>query len=83
MAIQSIGHFIGGSAVAGAAGGRTAPVYNPATGEQTGAVALASADEVRSVIANAAEAQAAWGATPPLRRAPGDVPLQGSHRAKP
>ncbi len=69
MAIQSIGHFIGGSAVAGAAGGRTAPVYNPATGEQTGAVALASADEVRSVIANAAEAQAAWGATPPLRRA--------------
>ncbi len=69
MAIPRIGHFIGGTAVEGAADSRTAPVYNPATGEQSAAVALASADEVRAVIANAAEAQAAWGATPPLRRA--------------
>ena len=37
-----IPHFIGGESFEGR-GGRTAPVYNPATGEQTGEVPLASA----------------------------------------
>ena len=43
-ATGEIGHFINGEAVAGASGGRTHPVYNPATGAQTHSVAPASAD---------------------------------------
>jgi malonate-semialdehyde dehydrogenase (acetylating)/methylmalonate-semialdehyde dehydrogenase len=39
--MKQIGHFINGEMVAGASG-RTGPVYNPATGEQTGEVTLAS-----------------------------------------
>ncbi len=65
----AIGHYVNGEAVAGSNNGRTAPIYNPAFGVQTAEVALASADEVEAAIANAAEAQKAWGATPPLRRA--------------
>lgn len=63
-----VGHFIGGQKVAGTSG-RSAPVYNPATGKQTGAVALASAQETRAAIAAAQGAFPAWAATPPLRRA--------------
>ena len=65
----AIGHFINGASVSGAAGTRTAPVYNPAFGVRTGTVALASAEEVQAVIATASAAQKAWGDTPPLRRA--------------
>lgn len=68
-ATGEIGHFINGEAVAGASGGRTHPIYNPATGARTHSVALASGDEVEHAIANATAAQIAWGATPPLRRA--------------
>jgi len=65
--MNRIGHFIGGKAVAG--GSRVGPVYNPATGEQAAEVALASKAEVDAVVANAAAAQGAWAATPPLIRA--------------
>ncbi|MCA0451036.1 MAG: CoA-acylating methylmalonate-semialdehyde dehydrogenase [Proteobacteria bacterium] len=65
--MKRIGHFIGGKAVAG--GGRVGPVYNPATGEQAAEVALASKAEIDAVVANAAAAQGAWAATPPLIRA--------------
>ncbi len=40
-----IPHFIGGKRVQGR-GGRATPVFNPATGEETGRVALATAEEV-------------------------------------
>ncbi len=63
-----IPHFIDGARVPGRSG-RTAPVFNPATGEQTGAVALASRDEVEAAVAVARAAFPAWAATPPLRRA--------------
>ncbi|WP_420393699.1 CoA-acylating methylmalonate-semialdehyde dehydrogenase [Acuticoccus sp.] len=66
--MRSVGHFIGGRTVAGTSG-READVFRPATGEVQARVALASADEVRAAIANAAEAQPAWGATNPQRRA--------------
>jgi malonate-semialdehyde dehydrogenase (acetylating)/methylmalonate-semialdehyde dehydrogenase len=67
MTIQ-IGHFIGGLPAAGRSG-RASPVFNPATGEQTGAVALASTEEGRKAVAIACSAFPAWAATPPLLRA--------------
>ena len=66
---KDIHHFIGGRQVAGGGGGRFAPVYNPATGEQSGRVPLASAAEVRAAVKVAAEAAPGWAATTPLRRA--------------
>ena len=67
MATQ-LHHFINGNATPGS-GGRFGKVFNPATGEVTGAVPLASAEEVSAVVAVAAAAAPAWGRTPPLRRA--------------
>ncbi|MFO7920819.1 MAG: CoA-acylating methylmalonate-semialdehyde dehydrogenase [Nioella sp.] len=66
--MQEIGHWINGKHVAGGSG-RTADVMNPATGEAQAKVALATPDEMQAAIAAAAEAQVAWGATNPQRRA--------------
>ena len=66
-AVKTVGHFIGGRDVADS--GRTQPVYNPATGEKTRHVALASADTVRDAIAAAQAAFPAWRDTPPAKRA--------------
>ncbi|MCB8838638.1 CoA-acylating methylmalonate-semialdehyde dehydrogenase [Aurantimonas sp. VKM B-3413] len=66
--MQDIGHFIGGRHVAGTSG-RTADVFNPATGEVQAKVALASAEELRAAVENARDAQPAWAATNPQRRA--------------
>src|SRR5688572_18503692 len=63
-----IHHFIAGRRFAGSSG-RTAPVFNPATGQQSGSVALASVDDVRAAVAAAREAFPAWAGTTPLRRA--------------
>ena len=60
--MKQIGHFINGEMVAGASG-RTGPVYNPATGEQTGEVTLASIEEVDVAVAAAAHAFPAWSAS--------------------
>jgi malonate-semialdehyde dehydrogenase (acetylating) / methylmalonate-semialdehyde dehydrogenase len=54
-----IAHWIGGHEHAGTSG-RVGPVFNPATGEQTGEVDLASAAEVADAVAVAKEAGAAW-----------------------
>ncbi|WP_373503719.1 CoA-acylating methylmalonate-semialdehyde dehydrogenase [Aestuariivirga sp.] len=62
-----IPHHINGQQVEGR--GRTAPVYNPATGEQTGSVSLASTAEVNDVVAVAKKAFIGWATTTPLRRA--------------
>jgi malonate-semialdehyde dehydrogenase (acetylating)/methylmalonate-semialdehyde dehydrogenase len=62
------GHFIGGNRVAGASG-RFVAAYEPMTGEVRSQVALASRDDVRAAIENAAAAQPAWAATNPQRRA--------------
>lgn len=66
--MTEIGHYISGAAVAGASG-RTAPVFNPATGEQEKTVSLASSAEVGRAVAAAQEAWPEWSATPPLKRA--------------
>ncbi|MEL6197529.1 MAG: aldehyde dehydrogenase family protein, partial [Pseudomonadota bacterium] len=61
-------HFIGGAHVAGRSG-RSADVYNPATGEVQARVPLASAAEVTAAVENARAAQPAWAATNPQKRA--------------
>ena len=58
-AITSIDHWISGSRTPGASG-RSAPVFDPATGQQTGAVALASAGEVDAAVKSAAAAAREW-----------------------
>lgn len=57
--MERIHHLIGGQIVEGTSG-RTSPVYNPATGAQTGELALASVAEVDAAVANAAEAFGEW-----------------------
>ncbi len=66
--MEEIGHWINGEKVAGTSG-RTADVYNPATGEVQAKVALASVAEMEAAIDAAAKAQPAWAATNPQRRA--------------
>jgi len=57
--IARINHWIGGKVVAGQSG-RTGPVYNPATGDQTGEVDLATVEEVDAAVAAAKEAYESW-----------------------
>jgi len=57
--LKTIGHWIGGELVQGGSG-RTGPVYNPATGEQTGEVALASVEEIDRAVAAAKQAFSEW-----------------------
>ena len=66
--MRQIGHFIGGSAVAGTSG-RSGDVFNPNTGEAQATVAFASKSEVERAIGNAEAAWPAWAATNPQRRA--------------
>ncbi len=66
--MREIGHFIGGKHVAGTSG-RFGDVFNPASGEVTGRVALADAREVDAAVTAAVAAWPAWANTPPLRRA--------------
>jgi len=61
-------HYIDGTFTAGA-GARRAPVFNPATGEVRGEVALADAEQTRDAIRVAQEALPGWAGTTPLRRA--------------
>jgi len=60
--MNEIHHLIGGVEVKSTSG-RTQPVYNPATGIQSGTLSLASTAEVDAAIANAAEAAAEWATT--------------------
>jgi len=68
LSVQQIGHYIGGVAV-DPASGRFKEVFNPATGQVTGAVALASIEEVDAAVQSAKAAFAAWSETAPLKRA--------------
>jgi malonate-semialdehyde dehydrogenase (acetylating) / methylmalonate-semialdehyde dehydrogenase len=63
-----ISHWIGGQSVAGSSG-RTAPVYNPATGEQIRTVDLASSAEVDAAVATAVAAGREWRRASLSRRA--------------
>jgi malonate-semialdehyde dehydrogenase (acetylating)/methylmalonate-semialdehyde dehydrogenase len=66
--LRGIPHWIGGKAVVGASG-RTANVYNPATGQVQALVPLANRAELDAAVAAAKSAFPEWSAQPPLRRA--------------
>jgi len=65
--IGVIGHFINGAVVNDE--DKLQDIFNPATGEVRGHVALASQSTVEQAIANAQAAYPAWRATPPIKRA--------------
>jgi malonate-semialdehyde dehydrogenase (acetylating)/methylmalonate-semialdehyde dehydrogenase len=64
----TISHFVGGRPVA-AAGGAFGEVFNPATGEVTGRVALGGAKDVDAAVQAARAALPGWASTPPVVRA--------------
>jgi malonate-semialdehyde dehydrogenase (acetylating)/methylmalonate-semialdehyde dehydrogenase len=66
---KTIDHFIGGVAVAGRPDSRVSPVFNPATGEQSGSLSLASTAEVDAAVQVAKKAFPGWAETTPLNRA--------------
>ena len=66
--MNEIHHWIDGRTVESTSG-RTGPVFNPATGEQSGVVDLASVDEVDAAVAAAKAAFPGWRATSLSRRA--------------
>ena len=57
--MHEIHHLIDGQHVVGVSG-RTSPVFNPATGGQTGQLSLASAEEVDAAVASAKAAFEEW-----------------------
>ncbi len=57
--MKQIQHWVGGASSPGSSD-RTAPVYNPATGAQTGEVALASAADVDRAVSVAAKTFETW-----------------------
>src|SRR5579884_27072 len=67
-AVKPINHWIAGAARAGRSG-RTGPVSNPATAQQTGAVDFASVEEVDEAVRAAKKAFVEWRALSLARRA--------------
>ncbi len=65
---ERIEHFINGALTAGT-GDRSQDVTNPATGEVSARVALASVADVNTAVAAASAAAPAWADTAPLKRA--------------
>ena len=65
--MKTLSHYLNGEFSTGQSQ-RTSPVYNPATGEQSAQVALASANETREAVRIADEAFAAWSKVSPLKR---------------
>jgi len=57
--LKHIKHWIGGAYVAGESG-RSGPVYNPATGQQSGEVDFASAEEIDRAVQTAKRTFETW-----------------------
>jgi malonate-semialdehyde dehydrogenase (acetylating) / methylmalonate-semialdehyde dehydrogenase len=57
--VKRISHWIGGRSVASESG-RSGPVYNPATGQQSGVVDFATVEEVDAAVQAAKAAFATW-----------------------
>ncbi len=66
--MEEIQHYVGGKRVGGQSG-RSSDVYNPATGEVQAQVPLANADELNQAVEIAKQAQPAWAAENPQKRA--------------
>ena len=65
---KDIGHLIGGKRAAGTSGA-FGPIFDPATGEESGRVAMGGPDEVAAAVEAARAAQPAWADTSIVRRA--------------
>ena len=65
--MNEIHHLIDGQSVAGTSG-RSSPVFNPATGIQTGNLSLATSEEVDLAVASAQAAFEEWGKASVARR---------------
>ena len=74
---KTISHWLDNKAFPGNSGA-TAPVTNPATGEVTGQVALASVEDARAVIDAAVAAFPAWRDTSLAKRGADAVQLPGA-----
>jgi malonate-semialdehyde dehydrogenase (acetylating)/methylmalonate-semialdehyde dehydrogenase len=66
--MKTIEHFVGGKLFNGESK-RTSKVFNPATGEQSSEVKLASSKDVKQTVEKAKKAFEPWANTPPLQRA--------------
>ena len=66
--MERIGHYINNKIVINE-DNRSAPVYNPANGEQTAEVELATQFEVENAVSAATAAFESWSKTPPVVRA--------------
>jgi malonate-semialdehyde dehydrogenase (acetylating)/methylmalonate-semialdehyde dehydrogenase len=66
--METISNIIGGK-LTRSASTRTAPIFNPATGEQSAVLPLSTAAELGAAVAAAKAALPNWADTPPLRRA--------------
>ncbi|WP_299183388.1 CoA-acylating methylmalonate-semialdehyde dehydrogenase [uncultured Neptuniibacter sp.] len=67
--MKTVSHLINNRATPVTENDRIAPVFNPATGQVSKNVALASKDTVQEAIAAAEAAYPAWRNTPPQKRA--------------
>ena len=66
--MKTIQHFIAGKNFSGNSK-RTGKVYNPATGEQSAEVKLATKNDVNEAVDSAKKAFESWSNKPPLQRA--------------
>ncbi len=66
--MKTINHFVNGKSFTGSSK-KVGKVFNPATGEQSAEVRLASTKDVNEAIANAKNAFESWSNKPPLQRA--------------
>ena len=66
--MKTIEHFVGGKLFSGVSK-RTGKVFNPATGEQSAEVKLATSKDVNQAVESAKKAFEPWANTPPLQRA--------------
>ncbi len=66
--METISNIIGGQ-LSRSTSPRTAPIFNPATGEQSAIVPLSTAAELDAAVAAAKLALPAWADMPPLKRA--------------
>ena len=66
--MKMINHFVNGKSFTGSSK-KVGEVFNPATGEQSAEVRLASTQDVNEAIENAKNAFESWSNKPPLQRA--------------
>ena len=66
--MKTIQHFVGGQNFAGDSK-RKGKIFNPATGEQSAEVALASTKDINQAVKVAKKAFESWSNKPPLQRA--------------